>query len=189
MLLTADLYDGMLDALGAGPAMAAGGGGQRRGPRASLDARLTIIPCPEGADGPHWPPLAVPVRDLSRGGLRFLLPRRLPLDTRFIVLLPRQEKVADWRSDGVMECAPDGDAASSTPSLRHSTTPPLPVECVVAWWQPLARDLFALGGQFVRVASGVAAPAVAPRVVLPGLVGTEHGADLIAPPPPQRAAS
>src|SRR5438067_1550610 len=39
----------------------------------------------------------------------------------------RRKEVMEWRSDGVMECAPAGRVALGflTPSLQHSVTPPL----------------------------------------------------------------
>ena len=55
---------------------------------------------------------------------------------------------------------------------------PLAVLAVVAYWQPLARDLFALGAEFRRVLSGIDLSAFPkqPTVVLPGLVGSERSA-------------
>ena len=46
--------------------------------------------------------------------------------------------------------------------------PPLTVLCGVAYWQPLAKDLFAIGGQFLKLVKGVALPDIPPRIVLPG---------------------
>src|SRR5688572_32876256 len=114
MLLPAELFDEVLGCVteGAGDAASGSsmglptGGGQRRGPRVTIGGRFTLIPFAPGAEGlagydfprnadgsPQLPlagPLSVPVRDVSRGGLRFLMPRRLPLDTPFVLLLPRK---------------------------------------------------------------------------------------------------
>ncbi len=128
-------------------------GGQRRGPRLALRGRLTLLPCPEGLEGPIGPPLSVPVRDLSQGGVRFLLPRRLPLDTQFILLL-----------------------AASQP-LGTRETRPLAVLSVVSHWQPVSKDLFAIGGQFLEMLDTSAMPgellSFEPRVVLPGMAANE----------------
>ena len=152
MLLSEDVFEGIAQLLNGSIATAAGG--QRRGPRAVLDTRLTIIPCPGGPDCAERP-LSVPVRDLSRGGLRFLHTERLPLDTPFVALLPRPRQLNPTGTDN-----------------------PLPVLAVVAYWQPLAKDLFALGGEFRRVLSGIDLPALRqqPAVILHGLVGSERPA-------------
>ena len=155
MLLSADVFDAVVARLAAGPP--GGAGGQRRGPRSMLDTRLTIIPYPEGLGGQVGPPLSVPVRDLSRGGMRFLLPQRLPLDTPFVTLLPRAHHT------GVDESQDAPDPVEPKP---------LAVLCAVAYWQPLAKDLFALGGEFTRVLSAVdrfEPPAAQPLIVLPEL--------------------
>ena len=70
---------------------------------------------------PDHGPLTVQVRDLSSSGIGFLHSQKLSLDEQFALVLPRE-----------------GDA----PSL---------VLCEVAFWQPLARDLYAIGARFVRV--------------------------------------
>ncbi len=162
MLLSDQVFDGMIELLGTA-VMTAGSGGQRREPRTLLDTRFTIIPCPDGLDAPHGPPLAVPVRDMSRGGLRFMLPRRLPLDTQFITLLPRSRLIGAPGNDETLDerHGTAGNTTSGSRSLR-----PLAVLTAVAYWQPLARDLYALGGEFVRVLSGIDIPAVEPRQVL-----------------------
>jgi hypothetical protein len=152
MLLSEDAFEGIAQLFGG--SFAAGAAGQRRGPRATLDARLTIVPCPDGPDRAEQA-FSVPLRDLSRGGLRFLHNERLPLDTPIIALLPRPRQL--------------GASAAEQP---------LAVLAVVAYWQPLARDLFALGAEFRRVLSGVDLSALQkqPTVVLPGLVGSERPA-------------
>lgn len=66
-------------------------------------------------------PLVVPLRDLSPGGFRFLHDRQLPLGQQFALLLPE---------------------ASSRPIV---------ILCTVAYWQPLAKDLFAIGAKFCQV--------------------------------------
>jgi hypothetical protein len=66
-----------------------GGGGQRRRePRVGVRARVTIIPLTDG-DGLAAGPMAVPVRDLSAGGIGFLHSAKIPLDSQFVVLLPQ----------------------------------------------------------------------------------------------------
>ncbi|HEX8914946.1 MAG TPA: PilZ domain-containing protein, partial [Humisphaera sp.] len=161
MLLAADQFDQVIasmsvrqDAVGAGLRTS---GGQRRAPRIPVLSRLTVVPFAPGSEGlagyefprdaagklrmPLGEPQSVPVRDLSRGGVRFLMPRRLPLETPFVLVLPR----------------PAGESA------------PLAVEATVTYWQPIARDLFAIGAQFHRLLDGFAAPAATPTVVLPQL--------------------
>lgn len=161
MLLAADLFETVIRSLNPGRAVAVagptpasptapptgtGGGGLRRGLRVPVATRLTVIPFapgaeglggydfPPGADGSPRMPLAdslsVPVRDLGRGGVRFLMPRRLPLDTPFVLLLPP----AGWTAARhTADAGPADDAR------------PIAVECTVTYWQPLRRDLFAIG--------------------------------------------
>jgi hypothetical protein len=163
MLLASELFDTILSTMSVrtgpgGLALPQTGGGQRRGPRVPVASRLTVVPFAPGAEGllgfdfprdadgllklPLGDPQSVPVRDLSRGGVRFLMPRRLPLETPFVLMLPR----------------------SSDPSAD-----PVAVESSVTYWQPINRDLFAIGAQFHRVLEGFAAPSVTPAVVLPQL--------------------
>src|SRR3954470_10004955 len=154
MLLSEDVFEGIAHLLGG--SFAPGAAGQRRGPRVTLDTRLTILPCPDGPDRAE-PALSVPVRDLSRGGLRFLHNERLPLDTPFVALLPRPRQLG----------------------TQSGADQQLAVLAVVAYWQPLAKDLFALGGEFRRVLSGFELRHIRqqqPAVVLPGLVGSERPA-------------
>ena len=170
MLLPAELFDEVLGGISAGvggaldglPSGIPTGGGQRREPRVAVGCRFTVIPFAPGAEGlagydfprsangsPQLPlagPLSVPVRDVSRGGLRFLMPRRLPLDTPFVLLLPRK----------------NADQNATTPAV-------LAVECTVTYWQPVRRELFAIGAQFMRTHDGFVAPAAAPEVVLAGM--------------------
>src|SRR5437879_162661 len=112
MLLSNELFEEVLGSitamLASAPAVAVNvptGGGQRRDPRIAVNNRLTLFPFSPGAEGlagydfprlsngslqlPLADPVSVPIRDLSRGGVRFLMPRRLPLDTPFVLLLPR----------------------------------------------------------------------------------------------------
>lgn len=65
--------------------------------------------------------VSVQVRDLSPAGIGFLHEQKLKLDEQFALVLPR---------------------TNDTPSV---------VLCAVAFWQPLARDLFAIGARFTRV--------------------------------------
>ena len=68
-------------------------------------------------------PGATPViaRDLSSSGIGFLHNRQLALDEQFALVLPQTD---------------------DNPAI---------VLCEVAFWQPLGRDVFAIGARFVRV--------------------------------------
>lgn len=65
--------------------------------------------------------IVAPIRDISRGGFGFLHERQVPLGEQFALVLPEQGG------------------------------PPLVILCTVAYWQPLAEDLFAIGARFCRV--------------------------------------
>jgi hypothetical protein len=65
--------------------------------------------------------IVAPIRDISRGGFGFLHERPVPLGEQFALVLPEQAGT------------------------------PLVILCTVAYWQPLARDLFAIGARFCRV--------------------------------------
>jgi hypothetical protein len=65
--------------------------------------------------------LSVTVRDLSAGGLGFLHDRKISLGEQFVLLLPEAQGK------------------------------PVVILCTVAYWQPLARDRFAIGASFTRV--------------------------------------
>src|SRR4051794_15056366 len=90
MLLSEDVFEGIAQLLGG--SFAPRGAGQRRGPRGTPDGRVTTPPPPPGP-AHAGPALSVPVRGLSRGGLRFLHSQRLPLDTPFVALLPRPRQL------------------------------------------------------------------------------------------------
>ena len=117
-----------LDAPGAASLPVAGGGDtpaslpgdqRRREPRVGVRTRVTLIPLTD-SDGLPSAPLAVPVRDLSAGGIGFLHTQKVGLDPQFVALLPQgRDSVA--------------------------------VLCQVAYYQPLAERLFAVGAKFVRV--------------------------------------
>ena len=201
MLLAANVFNAVIDGLESDARR--GTRSARRDPRVLLSTRLNILPCPQGVEHGLGAPLSVPVRDLSRGGLRFLLPRRLPLDTQFIAVLPGAGHLAavsvateteacesplpvnpaEWLKPD--SSADESEAAASDQFAVDPTLPPLMVLCGVAYWQPLAKDLFAIGGQFLRVIEGISVPDVEPRVVLPG----EADADAGAVPVPARRAS
>jgi hypothetical protein len=157
MLLEPEIFERILhladtDGVVLAPAGNAGGG-HRRSPRFAINTRLTVIPFAPGSEGlggyeflrdrnghlqlPLASPLLVPVRDLSRGGMRFLMPHRIPLDTPFVLQLPRP--------------------------LEE----PLSIEASVSYWQPLEKGLFAIGAQFRRELIGFVAPTAAPTIVLP----------------------
>ncbi len=201
MLLAANVFNAVIDGLESDARR--GTRSARRDPRVLLSTRLNILPCPQGVEHGLGAPLSVPVRDLSRGGLRFLLPRRLPLDTQFIAMLPGAGHLAgvstatdpgppasplpvnpaEWPHPD--SSAPEPEAAAPGDTAVDPNLPPLMVLCGVAYWQPLAKDLFAIGGQFLRVIDGIAVPAIEAHVVLPG----EADADAGAVPAPIRRAS
>ena len=107
---------------------------RRRESRVGVQARVTLIPLT--GDATLAPgPVAVLLRDLSPGGIRFLHPDRVSLDEQFVVLLPHV-------------CGNDSVA----------------VLCHVAYYQPLAARLFAVGARFVRV---LRQPAAEPPETLP----------------------
>jgi hypothetical protein len=200
MLLAANVFNAVIDGLESDARR--GTRSARRDPRVLLSTRLDILPCPQGVEHGLGAPLSVPVRDLSRGGLRFLLPRRLPLDTQFIAILPGAGNLAhvsvaesatsesplpvnpaEWlRPESSI---PEPEAAPPGEESVDSNLPPLMVLCGVAYWQPLAKDLFAIGGQFLRVIEGIAVPDIEPRVVLPGEADADGGAVAV----PARRAS
>ena len=183
MMLSESLFQGVLAALGAQWPTVSPSGGGRRGPRVSAGGRVVIVPCPEGVDAGQKPPLSVPMRDLSRGGVRILMPRRLPLDTQFVLLLPRSTE------------APHAKGPTAATGVKKAApAAPLAVECTVIYWQPLARELFAIGGQFTRVLSGAEfqAPSQPPGVVLPGHAAQDpnvRAIDVAARDAARRAAS
>jgi hypothetical protein len=63
----------------------------------------------------------VSLRDLSQGGFGFFHDRPLPLGEQFALLLP------------------------------EASGRPLPILCVVAYWQPMGDQLFSIGVRFCRV--------------------------------------
>jgi hypothetical protein len=65
--------------------------------------------------------IIAPVRDISSGGFGFLHERPVPLGEQFALVLP------------------------------EASGNPLVILCTVAYWQPLADDLFAIGARFCRV--------------------------------------
>jgi hypothetical protein len=200
MLLAANVFNAVIDGLESDARR--GTRSARRDPRVLLSTRLNILPCPQGVEHGLGAPLSVPVRDLSRGGLRFLLPRRLPLDTQFIAILPGAGHLAhvsaaepaasesplpvnpaEWLQPD--SSVPEPEAAAPGVGAVDPNLPPLMVLCGVAYWQPLAKDLFAVGGQFLRVIDGLAVPDIEPRIVLPGEADADTGAVAV----PARRAS
>jgi hypothetical protein len=73
------------------------------------------------SEGSHPAAITIQVRDISAAGIGFLHDKKMSLDEQFALVLPRT-----------------GD----TPSV---------VLCSVAFWQPLARELYAIGARFIRV--------------------------------------
>lgn len=62
-----------------------------------------------------------PIRDLSRGGFGFLHDRQVPLGEQFALVLP------------------------------EASGRPIVILCTVAYWQPLAENLYKIGARFCRV--------------------------------------
>lgn len=87
--------------------------------------------------GTHPATLSVDVRDLSAAGVGFLHSRKMDLDEQFALLLPR----------------PD-----DSPAI---------LLCHVSWWQPLARDVFAIGARFTRVLRDGGDPPLAVELTAP----------------------
>lgn len=73
------------------------------------------------SDGFALETIVSPIRDISRGGFGFLHERQIPLGEQFALVLPEE------------------------------SGPPLVILCTVTYWQPLAKDLFAIGARFSRV--------------------------------------
>lgn len=169
MLLATDQFDAIVAALHPAsasiPADAINGGGQRRSPRVPVLTRVTLVPFAAGAEGlagydfpidrtgslrmPLADPVSVPIRDLSSGGIRFMMPHRLALDSAFVLLLP---------------------GVNSEPVLPQAAGQSLmAVECTVTYWQPIRRDLFAIGAQFLRTLAPFRASDKPATVLLPDL--------------------
>ena len=165
MLLSTEMFDQVIATLNPARAtMPVAAGGQRRSVRVPVTTRLTMVPFATGAEGlagfefpvdrtgslriPLADPVSVPVRDLSRGGVRFMTPRRLALDTPFVLLLP-----------------PNGLKMGGT---GGGTASPIAIECTVTYWQPIQRDLFAIGGQFIRELKPFRVPTATTTILLPG---------------------
>jgi hypothetical protein len=117
MLLTSELFKKIVSPEVAQPEQAAQSD-RRRSPRTQFEFDATLMPFSERFASEN---LEVPVRDISRGGFRFLHDRPLPLGEQFALLLP------------------------------ESTGRPLVICCVVAYWQPVGENLFAIGARFCRV--------------------------------------
>ncbi len=163
MLLSSEMFDRVIASVHPGRATASAGigGGQRLSPRIPISTRLTLIPFATGAESlagfdfpvdrtgtlriPLADPVSVPVRDISRGGVRFMTPRRLALDTPFVLLLP--------------------SGYGDQPGVTQS---PTALECTVTYWQPVQRDLFAIGAQFIRELKPFRVPATPVTILLPG---------------------
>lgn len=162
MLLSSEMFDRVVTSLHPGRSgTSAAGGGQRQTPRIPVTTRLTIVPFATGAESlagfdfpidrtgslriPLADPVSVPVRDLSRGGIRFMTPRRLSLDTPFVLLLP-----SGYESHSTLASSPTA------------------LECTISYWQPIQRDLFAIGAQFIRELKPFRVPTTPVTILLPG---------------------
>lgn len=117
MELTAPLFRQIVEA----PAPAPGEPArteQRRTPRTRLTTHAALMPF---SDRFALEPIIAPVRDISRGGFRFLHDAQVPLGEQFALVLPE----ANGR--------------------------PIVILCTVTYWQPIAEELFAIGARFCRV--------------------------------------
>lgn len=115
--LTAEMFREMVE-LAAAPSGDPSPREQRRTPRTRIDVLATLLPFSDRFASHGF---TVPIRDVSRGGFRFLHDRPVPLGEHFGLLLP---------------------AASGRPIV---------VLCTIAYWQPLDRGLYAVGARFCRV--------------------------------------
>ena len=91
---------------------------QRRTPRMRLNVEAALMPF---SDQLAPETIVAPIRDLSRGGFRFLHDKAVPLGEQFALV------------------------------LEESEGNPTVVLCTVTYWQPLATELFAIGARFCRV--------------------------------------
>jgi hypothetical protein len=65
--------------------------------------------------------IVAPIRNLSRGGFGFLHDQQVPLGEQFAMVLP------------------------------EDSGRPIVILCTVAYWQPIAENLFAIGAKFCKV--------------------------------------
>ena len=66
---------------------------------------------------------------------------------------------------------PNGSDLVQGVQVQPGQSRPLAVQCVVAYWQPIDRNLFAVGGQFLKVLTAADLPTEKPEVLLPDFVG------------------
>lgn len=117
MRVTAELFGQLIGEMASSPA-GQGNDDRRRSPRTPLELSAALMPFSEQISNEN---LAVPIRDLSRGGFSFVHDRRLPLGEQFALLLP------------------------------ETSGRPLAILCTVAWWQPLDNGFYAVGAKFCRI--------------------------------------
>jgi len=117
MNLPDDLYRQITEAITVVGEDNAADPGDRRSPRVKLCTQVSLYPWTSPADS-----FSVRIRDLSTGGIGILHTQRLPLDSQFVVRLPR--------------------AGSNGPLLLLYT---------VVFWEPLAENLVTIGARFERV--------------------------------------
>src|SRR5947209_11978540 len=126
MNLPDDLYRQITEAITVVDEDDAAQPGDRRSPRVKLCTQVSLYPWTSPADS-----FSVRIRDLSAGGIGILHSQRLPLDSQFVVRLPR--------------------AGASGPLLLLYT---------VVFSEPLSENLTTIGARFERVVaeSELAAP-------------------------------
>jgi hypothetical protein len=121
MELTADMFRKIVET--SEPGMVLGGRNdreQRKTPRTRLAVHAALMPF---SDRFALETIVTPVRDVSRGGFKFLHDHQVPLGEQFAMV------------------------------LSESAGRPIVILCTVAYYQPLAEDLFAIGARFCRVLS------------------------------------
>jgi hypothetical protein len=117
MQLTASLLRQLIDLPPEAP-QSITGPDKRRSPRLKMDLEATLLPFSERVSSQN---LAVSIRDISRGGVSFVHPYRLPLGEQFALVLPDDQ------------------------------AQPVALLCTIAYWQPLTTGQFAIGARFCRV--------------------------------------
>ena len=103
------------------PATASANGGQREQRRTPRTPMSVQAALMPFSDRFALETIVAPVRNVSRGGFGFLHERQIPLGEQFALVLP------------------------------EASGRPLVILCTVAYWQPLAEDLFSIGARFCRV--------------------------------------
>ena len=123
MELTADMFKGIVGTHRGGASC--GPDDHRRASRTPTRVCATLLPF---SDAFSLHAIRVPVRDVSRGGFRFLYDRPVALGESFALVLP------------------------------ETSAPPTVILCTVANWEPLTANLYAIGARFAQVLRHPPAP-------------------------------